>query len=54
MDVTIYSRGGASALPHAALPHTSAAAPAVGVAAVAAFLNIAATLPEETERGFFF
>ena len=40
MDVTIYSRGGASALPHAALPHTSAAAPAVGVAAAAAFLDI--------------
>jgi len=52
MDVTIYSRGGASALPHAALPHTSAAAPAAGVAAVAAFLNIAATL--ENRKGIFF
>ena len=27
-------------MPHAALPHTSAAAPAVGVAAAAAFLDI--------------
>ena len=35
------SRGGASALPHTALPHMSAAAPAAGVAA-AAFLDIAA------------
>ena len=35
------SSGGASALPHAALPHASAAPPAAGVAAAAAFLDIA-------------
>ena len=50
MDVTIYSRGGASALPQAAVPHTGAAAPAAGVAAVAAFLNIA---PIRKQKGDF-
>ena len=36
------SSGGASVLPHSALPHASAAAPAAGVAAEAAFLDISA------------
>ena len=38
---SVGSSGGASALPHAALPHASAALPAAGVAAAAAFLDIA-------------